>query len=66
MVSPFSTNGDLKSYLRTSYEQGEYANVLSNARCLKDIDIAEQVVDGMINLRKLSQVFILNRQLFLL
>ena len=58
MVSPFSTNGDLKSYLHTSYEQGEYANVLSNSRCLKDIDIAEQVVGGMIYLRQLSEVFI--------
>ena len=60
MVSPYSTNGDLKTYLRTSYEQGEYANVLSNARCLKDIDIAEQVVDGMMYLRQSSQVFLLN------
>ena len=56
VVSPFATNGDLKSYLRSTHEQGEYANVLSNAKCLRDIDIAEQVVDGMIYLCRLSQV----------
>ena len=56
LVSPFATNGDLQLYLRLTHAQGEYANVFSNAKCLRDIDIAEQVIDGMIYLCRLSQV----------
>ena len=58
MVSHFAKHGNLKSYLLTTHGQGDYANVVSNSNCLRDIVIAEQVADGMLYLRGLSEVFL--------
>ena len=56
MVTSFETNGNLKAYLREINDQGKYVNVSSNSKLLKDLDMAEQITDGMMYLQELPEV----------